>query len=385
MRSRQGADVRLYCQDQGNDLSHFVIATDNSALLERARFTQYGMQLTPYTTDSANSGYPISTFTDGGTRFSTHMATHSGYSGNGEIICITSMADHTGGYEMFSVRITGYWYSNSVGGAIDCVVGCYSGENNYYNPTVTGTYPVNWRDKIKFASITSGNNQGKMCIRLGAQGSANDCEIAFTDCTHGFSGQSAAKTSGWRVIKVNDASVISSTYNGNPVTAVHRSNEFHNDEFTVYGGSTGELLTTRREKGGTILGTYQYTQYNQGLNYEHLIRSPYGHTDLTDSYCDSNWMALISASVDGTSTVDTGTTYFCQDNSDDNNSLQITNKFGYSGTGNSNRIFMVVNSGRVAWKMNHGGAYRISVTVQFLAGGKKNGTYNTADTAYQAN
>ena len=168
-------------------------------------------------------------------------------------------------------------------------------------------------------------------------------------------------------------------------TVFHRSNEIYNDEFAVYGGSTGELLTTRREKGGTILGTYQYTQYNQGDNYEHLIRSPSGHTDLTDSYCDSNWMALISASVDGTSTVDTGTTYFCQDNSDNNNSLSITNKFGYSGSGSSNRVNMVVNSGRVAWRMNHSGSYRISVTVQFLAGGKKNGTYNTADTSYQAN
>ena len=97
-------------------------------------------------------------------------------------------------------------------------------------------------------------------------------------------------------------------------------------------------------------------------------------------------MALITASVDGTSTVDTGTTYFCQDNSDNNNSLQITNKFGYSGSsGSSNRIYMVINGGRVAWKMDHPGGYRISVTVQFLAGGKKNGTYNTADTSYQSN
>ena len=46
---------------------------------------------------------------------------------------------------------------------------------------------------------------------------------------------------------------------------------------------------------------------------------------------------------------------------------------------------MVINNGRVAWKMNHGGGYRISVTVQFLAGGKKNATYNTTDTSYQAN
>ena len=145
------------------------------------------------------------------------------------------------------------------------------------------------------------------------------------------------------------------------------------------------MLTNRVGRGGTIIGTYQYTQYNQGQNFEHYIRSPLGHTDLTDQYCNSNWMALISASVDGTSTVDTGTTYFCQDNSDNNNSLQITHKFGYSGTGNSNRVNMLINNGRVAWRMNHPSAYRVSVTVQFLAGGKKDATYNISDTSYQGN
>ena len=185
---------------------------------------------------------------------------------------------------------------------------------------------------------------------------------------------------GWSMVCLTS----DSGYNSQVVSAIHRSNEIYNDEFQVLGSGTGELLTNRPGRGGTIMGTYQYTQYNQGDNYEHLIRSPHGHTDLTDSYCDSNWSALISASVDGTSTIDTGTTYYCQDNSDNNNSLQITHKFGNSGS-SSNRIYMVINNGRVAWKMNHGGSYRISVTVQFLVGGKKNGTYNTADTSYQAN
>ena len=308
----------------------------------------------------------------------------SGYSGNGEIICITSFADHTGGSEMFSVRITGFWYSNNVGGAIDCVIGCYAGESSFHNPTVTGTYPVNWRNEIKFAAVTSGNNQGKLCIRLGSQGSANDCEIAFTDCTHGFYGVNQSKTSGWRVIKVNDASVISSTYSGNTQYAVHRSNEIYNDEFQVLGGGTGELLTNRVGRGGTIMGTYQYTQYNQSQNYEHLIRSPQGHTDITDTYCDKNWSALISCGVDGTSTLATSCHYFAEDNGDDNNSLQLTHRFGNSGA-NSNRCYMVTNGGRPAWKMDHGSGYRVSVKVQFLTGGKTDATYNISDTSYQAN
>ena len=384
MRTKRGGDVRVYAHDQGNDLADLVIATDNSALLERARFTQYGLHLQPYTTDSANSGYPISTFTDGGTRFATHLATMSGYSGDGEIIVITNFSDHSGGSEMFSVRITGYWYSSNVGGAIDCVVGAYAGENSYYNPTVTGTYPLNWRDKIKFASITSGNNQGKMCIRLGAVGSANDCELAFTDCTHGFYGVNQSKTSGWRVIKVNDQSVINNTYNGTTTTAIHRSNEIYNDEFQVLGSGTGELLTNRVGRGGTIMGMYQYTQYNQGQNFNHLIRSPHGHTNITDQYANQNWTALITVGVDGTSTVDTACTYFCRDNSDDNDSLQIYHHLGNSGS-SSNRCYMENDGGRPAWKMNHPSAYRISVTVQFIHGGKGDGTYNTSDTSYQGN
>ena len=175
-----------------------------------------------------------------------------------------------------------------------------------------------------------------------------------------------------------------SGYNSQVVSAIQRSKEFYNDEFQVLGANSGELLTNRLGRGGTIMGTYEYTQYNQGQNYDHLIRSPQGATDLTDSYCDSNWSALISASVDGTSTVDTGCTYYCQDNSDNNNSLQISHKFGNSGS-SSNRVYMVTNGGRVAWRMNHPGGYRISVKVQFLVGGKKNATYNTADTSYQSN
>ena len=35
LRARQGGDVRLYCQDRGNDVSDLVIATDNSGITER--------------------------------------------------------------------------------------------------------------------------------------------------------------------------------------------------------------------------------------------------------------------------------------------------------------------------------------------------------------
>ena len=46
---------------------------------------------------------------------------------------------------------------------------------------------------------------------------------------------------------------------------------------------------------------------------------------------------------------------------------------------------MVVDSGRPAWKMNHNGGYRVTVTVQFLSGGKQNGTYDGTTTSYTGN
>jgi len=331
---------------------------------------------------NATNGFPLIGYNNSGTRIATHVCTGSFYNSTGMIIIKTTLPKHNTGYTMWSCRITGYAYSTNEGGAIDCVVGCYTGENNYYNPTVTGTYPTTWRDHISFATITTGDHNDQLCIRLGQTSTTQLCEIAVTDFVWGYSSVSDVMAEGWSMVCLTS----DSGYNSQVVSAIQRSKEIYNDEFQVLGANSGELLTNRPGRGGTIMGTYQYTQYNQGQNYEHLIRSPHGHTDLTDQYCDSNWSALISASVDGTSTVDTGTTYFCQDNSDDNNSLQITNKFGYSGSsGSSNRIYMVINSGRVAWKMDHPGGYRVSVTVQFLVGGKKNGTYNTTDTAYQSN
>ena len=65
--------------------------------------------------------------------------------------------------------------------------------------------------------------------------------------------------------------------------------------------------------------------------------------------------------------------------------LQIYHHLGYSGSGDSNRVYMVVDSGRVGWKMNHGGSYRVTVTVQFLAGGKQDGTFDGTTTSYTGN
>ena len=329
---------------------------------------------------NATNGFPLIGYNDGGTRIATHVCTGSFYNTTGMIIIKTTLPKHNTGYTMWSCRITGYAYSTNLGGAIDCVVGCYTGENNYYNPSVTGTYPNAWRDNISFATITTGDHNGHLCIRLGTTSTQQLCEIAVTDFVWGYSSVSDVMAEGWSMVCLTSET----GYNTNAVSAIHRSHEIYTDEFQVLGSGTGELLTNRRGRGGTIMGTYQYTQMNQGSGYTHLIRSPSGHTDITDSYADRTWAALITVGVDNTSTIDNSSTYYCRDNVDDNNALQIFHHLGYSGSGDSNRVYMVVDSGRVGWKMNHSGGYRVTVKVQFLAGGKQNGTYPNT-TSYTGN
>ena len=55
MRSKRSGDVRLYCQDSGDDASDFVIATDNSGLNERLRITSTG-EVRPGTNNTQDLG-----------------------------------------------------------------------------------------------------------------------------------------------------------------------------------------------------------------------------------------------------------------------------------------------------------------------------------------
>ena len=319
--------------------------------------------------------------TDSGTRFHTHLCTGSFYSGTGQIIIRTNIPSHdVTGHTMFSVRITGYWYSATTGGCIDCVVGCYSGENAYYNPSITGTYPNNWQDNVHFSKCSTGDYNNKMVIRLGTTSGSNNCEIACTDFVQGFSGTNIDYARNWSMIRVTDAT----NYNGSSNRATHRANEHFNEEFRTLGDNYGELMLARRGKGSTIQGEYQYTQYNQSQNYEHLIRGPGGETDITDSFAAMNWSALISVGVVGTSTLNTACHYYFYDNSDDNNSLAMQHRFGNSSA-SDNCCYMVINGGRPAWKMNHSGSYRVTVRVKFLTGGTDGATYTTAEGDYQGN
>ena len=281
---------------------------------------------------------------------------------------------------MFSVRITGYWYSNTVGGVIDCVVGCYSGENAYYNPSITGTYPNNWQDNVYFSKCTTGTYNNKMVIRLGTVTGANNCEIACTDFVQGFSGTNINYAKGWDMIRVTDAT----GYDGSSNRAAHRANEHFNEEFRTIGDSYGELMLARKGKRSTIQGEYQYTQINQGHQYKHYIKAPNGDNDITDGFAGMNWSALISVGVVGTSTVNTACHYYAYDNSDNNNQVVLQHRFGNS-SGNSNQCYMQLYNHRLAWLMDHATNYRVTVRVKFLTGGEDGSTYTTAEGDYGSN
>ena len=142
------------------------------------------------------------------------------------------------------------------------------------------------------------------------------------------------------------------------------------------------LLTTPKTKGGTILGRYQYTQTNQGQNYWHDIRSPGGGNYLA-SYSTTNYYTEIYICVEGTGTSDAYCKYRHYQNSDDN-SATLNHIHGNSST-NSNRPHMRLNGQVPQWSMDHSGAYGMTITVDFVGGGRNNGTYTNGFGNYTNN
>ena len=158
----------------------------------------------------------IYTYTDSGTKYYTHLCTLSTYSSTGAIVINTNIPGHnvSGNANMFSFRVTGFWYNSTSGGAIDMTVGCYSGEGNYYNTTLTGTYPASWKGKTWFAT----NSNGKVCLILGTTTTSQECEIAVTDFVQGFVNVNASYAKGWSAQLVTSLSVTqqSTIYTRNP-------------------------------------------------------------------------------------------------------------------------------------------------------------------------
>jgi len=151
--------------------------------------------------DTARAHKPIAAWTHSGTKYYTHLCTHSAYQTTGTILINTNIPGHnlSGNSNMFSFRVTGFWYNVVDGGAIDIVVGAYSGEGDYYNTTLTGTYPAAWKGKVWFAT----NSNGKVMLILGDNGTVQKCEIAVTDFVQGYINVNPSYATGWTISATN--------------------------------------------------------------------------------------------------------------------------------------------------------------------------------------
>ena len=151
--------------------------------------------------DTARAHKPIAAWTHSGTKYYTHLCTYSAYQTTGTILINTNIPGHnlSGNANMFSFRVTGFWYNSTDGGAIDIVVGAYSGEGDYYNTTLTGTYPAAWKGKVWFAT----NSNGKVMLILGDNGTVQKCEIAVTDFVQGYINVNPSYATGWTISATN--------------------------------------------------------------------------------------------------------------------------------------------------------------------------------------
>jgi len=160
--------------------------------------------------DMINAADGVSAWTDTGTKYYTHLATRSNYNtGAGAIIIDTNVPgdNQSGNANMLSFRVTGFWYDNDRGGAIDAVFGVYAGENGHYNPTVTGTIPDIWRGNMYWGQ----NASGKLALRLGDYSGTQECEIAVTDFVQGFINVNTDYARDWSTRKVTGATLTRET------------------------------------------------------------------------------------------------------------------------------------------------------------------------------
>jgi hypothetical protein len=218
-----GGHIGLKTTD--NNAFHHMIRVDSGKAINydaygtagwRTASTIHTNQAVTTFNDQIRAAGGISHWTDSGTKFYTHLCTLSTYQAAGAIIINTNIPGHnqSGNANMFSFRVTGFWYQSTNGGAIDITVGCYSGEGNYYNNTLTGTYPEAWKGKTWFAT----NSNGKVCLILGDTTTNQQCEIAVTDFVQGFQNVNTSYATDWSAELVTSYSVTqqSTIYPRNP-------------------------------------------------------------------------------------------------------------------------------------------------------------------------
>ena len=141
------------------------------------------------------SGKTVNSWSDSGTIQHSHLCTGSMYSGTGCVVITTNIPSHNvSGNTMFSIRLEGFGYESEHSGAIDCVIGAYSGESAFHNVTYTAqNIPNTWIGKIRMGR----NSSNKVVIILGDTGTSHNYELAVTNFVQGFSGTSRSYANGW--------------------------------------------------------------------------------------------------------------------------------------------------------------------------------------------
>lgn len=146
-----------------------------------------------------SGGQTIRSNTDTGTRFHTHLATCSGYSGTGCVVLNTNIPSYdVTGNTMFSIRIEGFAYDSAGGGLIDMQIGSYSGEGNWHNASYTAqNIPDQWIGRIRIGK----DSNNKTVIIFGHTNTSINYEIAVTNFIQGFGGITQSYAEGWTFTK----------------------------------------------------------------------------------------------------------------------------------------------------------------------------------------
>ena len=202
---------------------------------------------------------PIQTTTDSGTRMFTGLATGSFYHSYGFLILRTNIPAHnaSGNANMFSLSIEGFGYSNSAYGIIDMNIGCYSGENNYYNASYSGSnIPNPWINNIYFAKHDS---SGTLSVIIGTSSMSIPAEIACTKFIQGYVNVNEDYANGWDWITTTSVGDYSQLVKVQPKNTKNpRFAASTNTGFSVSSGSWQKISDSLSENADTA-GVYDGT------------------------------------------------------------------------------------------------------------------------------
>ena len=207
-----------------------------------------------------------------GTKMYTGLCTGSFYSNTGYVVIETNIPGHnsSGNANMFSISIKGYGYANTTEGIIDVNIGCYSGENNFYNRGYSGSnIPKQWvKEGIQFATNTS---TGKLAIFCGGATSPVKCELAVTDFIQGYVNVNEDYATGWSMSIKTSTSGYNNFQPAVPrETAYPRFEAYTTSSFTITGGAWRKVSSSLSETTDEM-GTYANGRFTPGVRGMYLI------------------------------------------------------------------------------------------------------------------